>query len=50
MYEIVLEDNQYEVRDIEKKRVYYINEIYRLDFSEELKDAIWQLFISNSGY
>lgn len=50
VYEIVLEDNQYEACDIDKKRVYYINEIYRLDFSEELKDAIWQLFISNSGY
>lgn len=48
--EIILEDNQYEVRDIEKQRVYCVNEIYKLDFSEELKNEIWEFFISNSGY
>lgn len=47
---IVLEDNQYEVCDIEKQRVYYVNEIYKLNFSEELKYAIWRFFTSNRGY
>jgi rRNA-processing protein FCF1 len=49
--EIALENNIYKAYEREEKqRVYYINEIYKLDFSEELKEAIKSLLISNTKY
>lgn len=47
---IIFEDNEYDVDYIDKQRVYYINEIYKMDFSENLKDEIWKLLIKNSEY
>lgn len=50
VYEIEFENNNYKAKKIDKQRIDYINEIYKLDFSEEIENAIWKFYISNIGY
>jgi hypothetical protein len=49
--EIVLEKNKYKAHEKgEKQRVYYINEIYKLNFSEELKEEIKKILLHDTKY
>ena len=50
VYEIILEDNQYKEIEIQNKTIYYINEIYKLNCSEELKEKIREKLLSNTRY
>lgn len=50
VYEIEFENDNYTPKEMDKQRIYYINEIYKLDFSEEIENAIWKFYISNTGY
>jgi hypothetical protein len=49
--EIVLEKNKYKAYEKgERQRVYYINEIYQLDCSEELKEEIKKIILHDTKY
>jgi hypothetical protein len=49
--EIVLEKNKYKAYEKEERqRVYYINEIYKLDCSEELKEEIKKIILHDTKY
>lgn len=50
VYEIEFENDKYTPKEIDKQRIYYINEIYKLNFSEETENEIWKFYISNTGY
>lgn len=47
---IVYKENKYESEKLEEQRVWYINEIYNLNISEELKEEIRKLFLQYTGY
>lgn len=50
VYEIEFENDNYTPKEVDKQRIYYINEIYKLNFSEETENEIWKFYISNTGY
>lgn len=50
VYEIEFENDKYTPKEIDKQIIYYINEIYKLNFSEETENEIWKFYISNTGY
>lgn len=50
VYEIILEDNKYKEVEIQNHTIYYINEIYKLNYSEELEEEIRKLFLKNTRY
>ena len=47
---IVFKDNKYESEKIEEQRIWYVNEIYKLNICEELKEEIRKLFLEYTGY
>lgn len=49
-YKIMLQDNKYSAQKIREERVYYINEIYQLKFSEQLQEEIRKLLVSYTKY
>ena len=50
IYKIINEDGNYEAEEIEQNQIYYINQIYRLDISAELQEAIREFFITKIKY
>lgn len=50
VYEIIFMNNYYKVQEVDKQITYYVNEVYKLNFSEEVLDVIWKIHINNSGY
>ena len=44
---IILENGKYDVQSIDQTYIYYLNQIYRLDVSEELHEVIREFFIKN---
>ena len=43
-YEIITKDGEYDIKGIREYRVWYINEIYSYGFSQELQNAILNLY------
>lgn len=49
-YRIKKENGEYVAKEESENVIWYINEIFKSNFPEELKDEIWKFYIKNSGY
>lgn len=49
-YEIEKVDSEYKAKEKSETVIWYVNEIFKSNFSENLKEEIWKLFIRHSGY
>lgn len=49
-YRIKKENGKYVAEEESENVIWYINEIFKCNFPEELKDSIWKFYIKNSGY
>lgn len=50
VYEIILEDNKYRELEIQNETIYYINQIYKFNCSEDLKEKIREILLKNTRY
>lgn len=50
VYKIILNNKEYKAEIIGEYLIYYINDIYKLHFSEEMKERINSFYISHTNY